>query len=105
MQGTAVSSPVRSYDTLNVIQTILFLCIPACQWPYILLYFLACPIFPHIFSKNVSYVPYTEDAGLPFFDRAAVTENGYWYYTSALRPMRGNQSFHCHLANIGPIYT
>ena len=48
---------------------------------------------------------YTEYAGLPFFDRAAVTENGYWYYTSALRPMRGNQSFHYHLENIGPICT
>ena len=47
---------------------------------------------------------YTEDEGLPFFDRAAVTVNGYWYYASALRPMRGNQSFHCHLVNIGLSY-
>ena len=47
---------------------------------------------------------YTKDAGLLFFNRAAVTANRYWYYASALRPMRGNQSFHCHLLNIGLKY-
>ena len=47
---------------------------------------------------------YTEDEGLPFFDCAAVTVNGYWYYASALGAMRGNESFCCHLVNIGLNY-
>ena len=56
------------------------------------------------FVPSVGVIMYSEDAGLLFFNRAAVKANGYWYYASALRPMRGNQSFHCHLVNIGLNY-
>ena len=57
-------------------------------------------------EKNSHMSPffYTEVAGLQFFNRAAVKANRYWYYASALRPMRGNQYFRCHLVNIGPNY-
>ena len=47
---------------------------------------------------------YTGQTGLPYFDRAAVIAIGSWYYGRALEPMRGNQSFRCHLVNIRPIY-
>ena len=33
---------------------------------------------------------YTEDAGLPYFDCAAVTANRYWWYGKALESMRAN---------------
>ena len=46
----------------------------------------------------------TEDAGLPYFDRAAVIANGNWYYTSALESMGAKLSFRYCLVNIGPSY-
>ena len=50
-------------------------------------------------------VLHTEDAGLPYFDRAAVIANGNWYYTSALESMGAKLCFRYCLVNIGPIYT
>ena len=47
---------------------------------------------------------YTEQTGLPIFDRAALTTIGSWYYGSALNPMRANQSFCCCLIIIGLNY-
>ena len=47
---------------------------------------------------------YTEDAGLPFFDRAAVIANGNWYYASALESMGATLCFRYCLVNIGPRY-
>ena len=35
---------------------------------------------------NPNPLPNTEDAGLPYFDRAAVIVNRNWYYASALEP-------------------
>ena len=46
----------------------------------------------------------TEDAGLPYFDRAAVIANGNWYYASALESMGAKLSFRYCLVNIGPSY-
>ena len=50
------------------------------------------------------YTCYTEDAGLQYFDRAAVIANGNWYYTSALESMGAKLCFHYCLVNIGPSY-
>ena len=47
---------------------------------------------------------YTEDAGLPYFDRAAVKAKGNWYYTSALEAMGVKFCFRCRSVNIGPSY-
>ena len=47
---------------------------------------------------------YTEDAGLPFFNRAAVIANGNWYYASALESMGAKLCFRYCLVNIGPRY-
>ena len=47
---------------------------------------------------------YTEDAGLPYFNRAAVKATGNWYYTSALESMGVKFCFHYHSVNIGPSY-
>ena len=47
---------------------------------------------------------YTEDAGLPYFDRAAVIANGNWYYPSALESMGANLCFCYCLVSIGPSY-
>ena len=47
---------------------------------------------------------YTEDAGLPYFDRAAVIANGNWYYASALESMGAKLCFRYCLVNIGPSY-
>ena len=47
---------------------------------------------------------YTEDAGLPYFDRAAVKARGNWYYSSALESMGAKPCFHYRSVNIGPSY-
>ena len=47
---------------------------------------------------------YTEDAGLPFFNRAAVRANGNWYYGPALESMRATSDFRCHSVNIALKY-
>ena len=47
---------------------------------------------------------YTEDADLPYFNRAAVKATGIWYYTSALDAMGAKFCFHYHSVNIGPSY-
>ena len=47
---------------------------------------------------------YTEDAGLPYFDRAEVIANGNWYYASALESMGANICFRYHSVNIGHSY-
>ena len=36
---------------------------------------------------------YTEQTGLPYFDRATSTAIRNWYYASALESMRGHHSF------------
>ena len=44
----------------------------------------------HLLKKNIFYVTlsvFTEQTGLPYFDRAAVKANGNWYYASALESM------------------
>ena len=41
----------------------------------------------------ITPLAYTEDAGLPYFDRAAVIANGNWYYASALESMGRNFVF------------
>ena len=47
---------------------------------------------------------YTEDAGLPYFNRAAAKANGNWYYASALESM-GAKLCCCYCSvNIGPSY-
>ena len=51
-----------------------------------------------------SHVAYTEDAGLPYFDRAAVIANGNWYHASALESMGAKLCCRCCLVNIGPSY-
>ena len=43
-------------------------------------------VYMYIFHYENLYT-YTEDAGLPYFDRAAVIANGNWYYASALESM------------------
>ena len=48
--------------------------------------------------------PYTEDAGLPFFNRATVSTKGNWYYASALDSMTAKLCFRCCSFNIGPTY-
>ena len=48
---------------------------------------------------------YTEDAGLPYFDRAAVIANGTWLCGSALKSMGAKLCFRSCLVNIGPSYT
>ena len=50
------------------------------------------------------FVLYTEDAGLPYFDRAAVKANGTWWYDSALESMRAKLCFRYCSVNIGPSY-
>ena len=47
---------------------------------------------------------HTEDAGLPYFDRAAVIANGNWYYASAFESMGAKLCFRYCLVNIGPRY-
>ena len=47
---------------------------------------------------------YTEDAGLLYFDCAAVIANGNWYYASVLESVGGKLCFHYSLVNIGPSY-
>ena len=47
---------------------------------------------------------YTEDAGLPYFNRAAVKATGNWYYTSARESMGVKFCFHYRSVNIGPSY-
>ena len=47
----------------------------------------------------------TDDAGLPYFNRAAVISNGNWYYASALESMGAKLCFRYCLVNIGPSYT
>ena len=59
---------------------------------------------PYNVQMFEKYVLYKAQTGLPYFDRAAVIAIGSWYYGSALESMRGNQSFLCHLVNIGAIY-
>ena len=46
----------------------------------------------------------TEDAGLPYFDRAAVKAKGNWYYSSALEPMGAKLCFCYSSITIGPSY-
>ena len=48
---------------------------------------------------------YTEDAGFPYFDRAAVIANGTWLCGSALKSMGAKFGFLSCLVNIGPSYT
>ena len=48
---------------------------------------------------------YTGDAGLPYFDRAAVIANGTWLCGSALKSMGAKLCFRSCLVNIGPSYT
>ena len=48
---------------------------------------------------------YTEDAGLPYFDRAAVIANGTWLCGSVLKSMGAKLCFRSCLVNIGPSYT
>ena len=48
---------------------------------------------------------YTEEAGLPFFNRVTVSTNGNWCYVSALDSMREKLCFRCRSINIGPSYT
>ena len=48
---------------------------------------------------------YTEDAGLPYFDRAVVIANGTWLCGSALKSMGAKLCFCSCLVNIGPSYT
>ena len=52
----------------------------------------------------VQQAEYTEDAGLPYFDRAAVKANRNWYYASALESMGANLCFRYRSVNIGPSY-
>ena len=59
-------------------------CISSHQWSYSIL-------IMSIFCSNI--VPNNEKTGLPNFNRASVIKIGSWYYTSALKPMRGNQTF------------
>ena len=47
---------------------------------------------------------FTEDAGLPYFDREAVIANGNWYYASALESMGATLCFRYCLENTGPSY-
>ena len=51
------------------------------------------------------YVMHTEDAGLPYFDRAAVIANGTWLCGSALKSMGAKLCFRSCLVNIVPSYT
>ena len=48
---------------------------------------------------------YTEDAGLPYFDRATVIANGTWLCGSALKSMGAKLCSRSCLINIGPSYT
>ena len=60
-------------------------------------------------SENTSFIvqgmPYTKDAGLPYFDRAAVLANGTWLCGTALKSMGAKFCFRSCLVNIGPSYT
>ena len=47
---------------------------------------------------------YTEDAGSPYFDRAAVIANGTWLCGSALKSMGAKLCFRSCLVNIGPSF-
>ena len=47
---------------------------------------------------------YTEDAGLTYFDRAAVKAKGNSLYTSALESMGAKLCFPYRSVNIGPRY-
>ena len=61
-----------------------------------------------VFQKDAGWAVlgscYTEDAGLPYFNRTAVKATGNWYYTSALESMGVQFCFHYHSVNIGPSY-
>ena len=50
-------------------------------------------------------IRYTEDAGLPYFDRATAIANGTWLCGSALKSMGAKLCFRSCLINIGPSYT
>ena len=47
---------------------------------------------------------YTVQTGLLYFDRAADTATGNWYYDSALESMGTKPCFRCHSVNIALIY-
>ena len=49
-------------------------------------------------------IQYTEDAGLPYFDLAAVKAKGNWYYSSALEPMGAKLCFCYSSITIGHSY-
>ena len=56
-------------------------------------------------TGRVGGYSYTEDAGLPYFDHAAVIANGTWLCGSALKSMGAKLCFRSCLVNIGPSYT
>ena len=62
-----------------------------------------CP--GRIFTENGVKCGYTEDAGLPYFDCAAVIVNGTWLCGSELKSMGAKLCFRSCLVNIGPSYT
>ena len=67
-----------------------------CSWPV--------GVWSESLSAKGLVTKYTEDAGLPYFDRAAVIANGNWYYASALESMGAKLCFRYCLVNIGPSY-
>ena len=48
--------------------------------------------------------PYTEQTGLPYFDRAAVTANGKSVLRLSIEPYERKQTFRCRFVNIGLNY-
>ena len=50
-------------------------------------------------------ITYTAQTGLPFFDSAAATVNGNWWYGKALESMGATSCFCYSSVNISPSYT
>ena len=57
-----------------------------------------------VYSVFINVNSLYEDAGLPYFNRAAVIANGNWYYASALESMGAKLCFRYCFLNIGPGY-
>ena len=52
-----------------------------------------------LYLQKFKYATVSTDAGLPYFDRAAVKVNGNWYYASALESIRAKLCFRYHSVN------
>ena len=55
-------------------------------------------------SFSILELLYTEQTGLPFFDRAALIKIRSWCCSSALESMGGKQTFRCRFVDIGLKY-